>query len=131
MPSTWMSAARRGQNRNWFKAESGIISRSPPVFGGVGTGGVMSALLGTDGTDFVAQVELDTFGQVRLGPVAGHGVVSEGFGEGLSGGFGFVGQVHLDAFDEFVGVGAAEAGFAFVLRGVFRMLGAAVLEVVE
>jgi hypothetical protein len=56
---------------------------------------------------------------------------SEGFGEGFSGGFGFVRERDFDAFDKDVGMSAAETGFAFVLLGVVFVLGADVLEVVE
>lgn len=91
----------------------------------------ISTLLGTDAGSIVAEMKLNTSGQVRLGPVTPHLVISKGFGERLTVGFGFIRQVHMDAFNELVGVGAAEACFAFVLLGVIRVLRAAVLEAVK
>ena len=63
-------------------------------------------------------MEFDAFREIFRSPRVVHGVVAEGFGEGFSDGFGFVGERDFDSFDKDVGVSAAEAGFAFVLLGV-------------
>ncbi len=63
-------------------------------------------------------MEFDAFREIFRSPSVVHGVVAEGFGEGFSDGFGFVGERDFDSFDKDVGVSAAEAGFAFVLLGV-------------
>ena len=71
-------------------------------------------------------VQAHAGGEVGVVPLAVHFVISEGLRE-----LDAVIEVDLNALDELVGVGAAEAGFAFVLLGVVLMLGADVLEVVN
>jgi hypothetical protein len=79
----------------------------------------------------VAEMEFDAFREVRRRPRVVHGVVGEGLGDGFASGLGFVGERNLDALNQDVSVGAAEAGFTFVLFGVVGVLGADVLEVLE
>lgn len=57
----------------------------------------------------MAEAEFNARWERLGGPGVHHGVVGEGFGEGLAGCFGGVAKIDLYSFEKFVGVSAAAA----------------------